>query len=316
MLWQIRKSRETAPPSSGGAVFIIVLCAIAALFGLSGCSERNANNAHTPNATEWPSPDPAIYEIIDSDGSVEGWIMGTIHALPDDVEWRTPSIDRAIGQADYLVLEVDNFDDSASTFARLATTPGLGDLAPRLEGDLRADLKAMVQRSHYTAASFRDMEEWAAAIILSQVDAPGRAANGVDRAILAEFANREVRGFETATAQFAAFDTLAAEDQRVLLEQTVQDWAQGPQQRRELMRAWIAGDIVSLEKASRSGIMADPELRKALLQNRNEEWAAQLASLLHGEDRPLVAVGAAHVVGPDGLPEMLAARGYDLRLLP
>lgn len=286
-----------------------------ALFTLAGCSGHSETETSASDATQWPSPSPAIHEIRNSDGAVEGWLLGTIHALPDGVQWRTSKIDRAIDEADYLILEVDNFEDSPGAFSRLATTPGLGDLAPRLEPDLRDDLEAMIERSHYTDASFRDMEEWASAIILSQVDAPGRAANGVDRAILAAFNGREVRGFETAATQFAAFDTLAHADQRVLLEQTVRDWAHGPQRRQELMRAWISGNTDRIEEASRAGIMADPELREALLVRRNEVWMAQLAPLLRGDDRPLVAVGAGHVVGPDGLPALLEARGYTVRLL-
>ncbi len=283
---------------------------------LASCGQREESATDGLEAFDWPTPSPAIYKITGEDSDVEGWLMGTIHALPDGIDWRTEAITQAIDDADYLILEVDNFDDSAATFSQLSTTPDLGALAPRVAPDLREDLNAMIARSHYSAASFRDMEEWAAAIVLSQVDAPGRAANGVDRALLTEFSDRDVRGFETAAVQFGAFDTLATADQRVLLEQTVRDWTGGPNERRELMAAWIAGDIERLEEATDTGIMADPELREALLVRRNAAWIAKLELLLRNEERPLVAVGAAHVAGPDGLPAMLEARGYTVERLP
>lgn len=293
-----------------GAAFAFVL---AACLALAGCDAPSVFDETETASVDWPTPDPAIFEITSADGEVEGWILGTIHALPDDIDWRTDAIERVVTEADYLVLEVDNFDDSASVFTRLSTTAGLGDLTPRLPADLVDEYEAMVRRSHYNQASFRDMEEWAAAIILSQVDAPGRAANGVDRAMLAAFDGREIRGFETAAQQFGAFDMLAVEDQRVLLTETIVDWAGGPDTRKELMRAWIAGDSDRLEEATTEGIMADPELREALLVGRNKAWLEQLLPMLEGQERPLVAVGAAHVLGPEGLPAMLEARGYEVR---
>ena len=82
---------------------------------------------------------PLLYEIANSDGEVEGWMLGTIHALPDDTEWRNAAIDRVAGEADSLLVEVAGMNDqagSAATLAELAITPGLGfDTAkPRSRG--------------------------------------------------------------------------------------------------------------------------------------------------------------------------------------
>jgi uncharacterized protein YbaP (TraB family) len=47
-----------------------------------------------------------------------------------------------------------------------------------------------------------------------------------------------------------------------------------------------------------------------LLVARNRRWDEAIAVMLQGTPRPLVAVGAAHLVGPDGLAVMLRSRGY------
>ena len=65
-----------------------------------------------------------------------------------------------------------------------------------------------------------------------------------------------------------------------------------------------------LEDATTRGIMADPELREALLVGRNRAWTQPLLEALKARGKPLVAVGTAHLVGPDGLVALLQERGY------
>ena len=65
-----------------------------------------------------------------------------------------------------------------------------------------------------------------------------------------------------------------------------------------------------------AAIQADPALRAALLTDRNRHWAAALTPLLQEGPRPLIAVGTAHLVGPDGLAALLEAQGYRIRRLP
>ncbi len=47
-----------------------------------------------------------------------------------------------------------------------------------------------------------------------------------------------------------------------------------------------------------------------LLVERNKNWMPKIEALFTRRGRALVVVGAAHLVGPDGLLAMLRSKGY------
>ena len=80
----------------------------------------------------------------------------------------------------------------------------------------------------------------------------------------------------------------------------------------DVEQAWLDGDLARLGPALVGRMKAQiPALYAALLERRNELWADKIAKeLATGDKVELVNVGALHMVGDDGLPALLAARGY------
>jgi uncharacterized protein YbaP (TraB family) len=166
------------------------------------------------------------------------------------------------------------------------------------------------------ADDFASEETWAAAIALARIDATGDPANGVDRALIADFAGRPVRELEGLRGQLSIFDRLPESAQAAMLAAVVRESETSARDPARLQRAWLAGDAAAIEQSTREGFLADPVLHEALLAGRNRRWADVLAPLLEQTPRPLIAVGAAHLVGPEGLAALLEARGYRVRRLP
>ncbi len=296
---------------------LFALVCTLALAGCSGGENTSDDGAQLLAADE--TANPLLYEITNAEGEFEGWMLGTIHALPDDTDWRTAQIETAIEDADLLLVEVPDLSSGsqiAEIFAELSTTPDIGPLPPRVAPDLRAELTEMMALSDFSPGQFDDTESWAAAIMLARVGAVGRPRNGVDRYVISQFEDRRIYGFEMAAQQLGIFDQLSPQDQRDLLEGTVREWAASRANPGHLTRAWLRGDAATLEQATSTGIMADEELREALLVGRNNRWMPVLLTHLEGNESVLVAVGAAHLVGPDGLPALLAEQGYTVQRAP
>lgn len=278
----------------------------AAMLALAGCGGEPQ-----------PEPRPALWEVTGPNGA-KGSIFGTVHALPDGLEWKTPAIDAAVKKSDSLVLEiVDPADEAAAraTFTRLANTARQPPLEARVDRGLRDELRAALAETRLPPGQFAALEDWAAALTLSfalEARDGYDPENGADRALLAAAGKRPVIGLETLEGQLGLFDALGPREQRALLEAVVAE-AGDEEASRRLVRAWFEGDISAIDREAHEGMMANPRLREALLVARNRAWAKQVAAMLREGKRPFVAVGAAHVVGVDGLPALLGAQGFEVR---
>lgn len=277
---------------------------------LAGCGDAPA---------DVPPPSPLMYEIASADGTTEGWLFGTIHALPDGARWETAAIGKAIAEADVLVVEVADLDDQAAAsalFSARAAAQGQPGVLERVPPPLRPALAGLAHKGGVDLDELQATDTWAAALILAAGVRYGDSRNGVDRALLERFRGREVVELEGMAPQLDLFDSLPEREQRDMLVAVVQDYQRWGDDPAHLVRAWLAGRVEQVIDPRQSALLADPELREVLLDGRNRRWAPRIDTLLKDGPPVLIAVGAGHIPGPEGLAALLAHRGYTLRALP
>jgi uncharacterized protein YbaP (TraB family) len=267
---------------------------------------------HAPPA---PRSKVALWAISDG-GAPRAWILGTIHALPPGTSWRRPAIDDAMAAADRLVMEIGeplNPAIAGQALARLAMTPGLPPPTMRLDPAGRAALVAAYGRLGLDDARFRNEESWAVALQISALASQksgADAADGVEPQLRRGMPGKPVIGLETVDSQFAVFDALPVRAQNVLLADVAREATDPRNDDADILEQWLRGDEVGLAHEADSDFLADPALHAALVTARNRAWVTQIDALLHTGAHPLIAVGAAHVAGRDGLTEMLRAKGW------
>ncbi len=259
-------------------------------------------------------PSPALWEAT-GPGGEHLYLFGTVHSLPAGVEWRTPVLDQAFAASDELLVEVDlaaRRGDIPAIFARLSRSPGLPPLSHRLpRSDGAALAKAMAGKG-LDDGDFAGMESWAAAITLSQAY-EANDGEGADLALLKAAKGKRIVELEGAEKQLRAFDALPEADQRDLLAAVAKEALEGERAGDARLENWRRGDVTALVREAHKGLLADPQLREALLVSRNREWAERITGELKRGDTLFVAVGAAHTVGPEGLAALLGARGFKVK---
>jgi uncharacterized protein YbaP (TraB family) len=254
---------------------------------------------------------PAFWKITGPHGE-QGWLLGTIHALPRAAAWRSPVIDGALGQANVVAVEVADLGDRAamaSLFDRLEHSPGLPPLSARIDPALRLALTRQLAAAHMSEADFATTETWAAALRLARAgEENGDSANGIDRAVLRAGAGKQVVELEGAERQLGLFDAMPETEQRAMLATVLRET--GRTEDNALADAWRKGNFAVIEAETRRGLLAVPALRETLFTARNKAWSEAISSRLIRGERVFVAVGAAHMAGTDGLAAMLRDQGF------
>jgi len=100
------------------------------------------------------------------------------------------------------------------------------------------------------------------------------------------------------------------DQQERLLSESLKDADAERANMSKLVDAWRAGDGAGVERIVLSELKTEPVLYQRLLVERNRNWMPKIEALFSRPTHALVIVGAAHLVGPDGLLAMLKAKGY------
>jgi hypothetical protein len=261
---------------------------------------------------------PPMWRIADDDTEII--LLGTFHILPPDVEWRSPELGKAIDAAEeiWFEAEVDTPAAQAETVRVLKSEGFLKNgvrLSNLLEAEDAAKLEQIAESLNVPAAAIDGMRPWQAFLILSVELIKSKGFDpsaGLENRLLGEgrARGRDFVFLETVRQQLGFFTQLAPEIERSLLTLTVRDWEKQIDELDKLFAAWKAGDADAIDALMNETMRKEaPAVYEVLVVKRNKAWTERIKAALESPGRKLIAVGAAHLVGADGVPAMLEAQG-------
>lgn len=263
--------------------------------------------------------DPAMWVVKDADSTV--YLLGTIHVMKPGVNWRSEKLDAALKSSDEYWMEADIEADPAiaQTYALNFGMDSRGSLASTVGEANYAKLLDVAKRYDVPTDQLHQMRPWLATMVLTRAQVVGIGYDpelGVDRTLEREAmeAGKPIKPFETASEQLGYLadmpDKIAAE----MLVQTLGEVDEGIEIVEKLQAAWLAGDVKQLQRIGPDKMRKDaPELFDAILVRRNTNWVKQIDTMLKGSGTQFIAVGAAHLVGKDSVPEQLGKLGYKVQ---
>lgn len=257
--------------------------------------------------------EPALWKVSDADSEI--YLFGSVHIFTRDMDWRTPEFDALLKSAEHVYFEVVLDVEAYSTITQISLTQGMFGNGETLADLLSsADYERVMAAAAQAGANARTLDRmrpWLAAMTLMNGVTP-KATAGVETLVDGEIEPERKRSLKTAAEQMGFFTDAPLDEQIDSLMATVEGIESGAITTLEpLMDAWESGDTVALLTAMNAQITSrDRALYDRLIDDRNARWVAPLEALLADNDESLVIVGAAHLVGPNGVPALLEQRGY------
>jgi len=248
-------------------------------------------------------------------GQPTHYLLGTIHSDDSRIVSVLDRLHRPMTEVDQVVLEI--LPDTASLVgASLAMLlPPDQRLSELISGDLYRRAGVSMQEKGVPEPVFARMKPWAVAVMLGTPELHGPAMDQViyQRALAA---GRRLAALETPAEQMALFDGLPQSLQIRMLEQVLEQRDELPEQFEAMIGAYLAGDLDRLQALSLEYEAAGDEqlaawFRRRLIQERNHRMLKRVLPMLE-QGATLVAVGALHLPGNEGLIKLLQGAGYSL----
>jgi uncharacterized protein YbaP (TraB family) len=244
------------------------------------------------------------------------YLLGSVHLLPETSRELPSGIADAYDAAVGLVFETDigAIDRPQVQIAMLAAARSPQGLKAEIGDKMYAQLARHAARIGMPVSACDPFRAWFCAMTLevfSYRKAGFSGDDGIDKQLYtrAHEDGKELRWLEQPAAHIGLFTGMSSALSRQFLASAVDDGDAGDDPD-ELLRAWKENDFGAIEKLDRSLQTGYPGVYQRLLAQRNRDWMPLLGRLLDGAEPQLVVVGAAHLMGPDGLIALLRARGY------
>lgn len=249
------------------------------------------------------------------------YLLGSIHLLREQDHPLPAAIYAAYNDAEKLIMELDM--DDMDPFEGQALTNELGliqdgqSLSDLLGPDLYAEAEALATAAQIPITLLAQAEPWFAAMnieIMLLMRMGFSPSFGIETHLMerAMADNKEILGFETMRQQLEFLDGLSEEAQNAMLIQALSEGVELEGMMDTVIDAWRKGDIQFMEDNLLADMENHAELNRVIVVDRNIDWTNQIEELIDDDIDYLIVVGTLHLVGDEGVPELLEARGYEV----
>lgn len=252
------------------------------------------------------------------------YLLGSIHLLKEShyplaaaIELAFTNSQLAVFEADVAEMEQPAVQLKLMTKARLPEGETLKD---QLSVATYEQFLEHAKRLEIPELVFSQFKPSLAAIMLAMLELQKLGfdpAYGVDKHFFdrARKAGKQTGALETVDFQINLVTEFTKEEGELLMKTTLKDIDNTRQMYDDILKAWQTGDGDALEKLINEALSEAPIIAKRMLTDRNRNWVPKIKELLNGRKTAIVIVGAGHLVGREGVVELLKKEGLKVTQL-
>ncbi|MDF1754694.1 MAG: TraB/GumN family protein [Verrucomicrobiales bacterium] len=282
-------------------------------------------SSHYCYHTQAQSPTPksvSIWEIRDHDNVV--YLAGSVHLLRESDLPIPDCYFRAYRECKHVYFELDmklvGQPEMKQRMLEMAQLPPEMTLSRFIPKETLARLQTYVRSKGVSAKTLNHLKPGMVIPTLSALSAREMGAspdNGIESLIYSRCKEdgTSVSGLETPEYQLSMFDELDPKSLDRLINQAIDDADKPADTLEKLLKAWRHGDNDTLDKLITEKTPRGGNVHDVVMVKRNQNWLPVIEQSIKSSQNDLFLVGAGHLVGPDGIVQMLTTKGYQVTQL-
>lgn len=288
-------------------LFAVLFFSLAALSGPAKATETDVAHAS-----------PALWQVEKGQGKV--YLLGSFHLLPKNYPWFEGIISQSFDRSEELVMEAEMTPEATAgmqaTVMKNAFFAADDNLQNHLDSVYYGKMLEQAKRlMGLDEAATRKMKPWFLALQISVISIMASGMDpdfGVDKYLegLAGKRSMTISGLETAQDSMNALMKHPLSVQSAMLTDTLDKLDDFKRYINSYLAAWASGDSDVLSHTMLADMAKHQAMYQALLVDRNKNWLPAIEAHINGNRTIFIVVGAAHLVGPDGIVTMLRDKGY------
>jgi uncharacterized protein YbaP (TraB family) len=265
-----------------------------------------------------PTPHTLLWRITGKGSTRPSYLFGTMHILCASDAALSDSLKAAIHSADEVWFEINLGDMTgmlnAIQFMRMNDNQTLSDLLKPDEykrvKDYFSSHQSMLQLPFSMLERFKPM---LISGLIEEQSLGCATTDGMEMQIMKALhegdQKKPINGLETAAFQASLFDSIPYTKQARELVDYIDSVDQNKEMTRQLATLYTKQDLDGIQALSDKDDPGMNDYMDLLLYARNRKWARELDTVLPAKSL-LIAVGAAHLPGKQGVIELLRKEGY------
>jgi len=278
--------------------------------------------AHAQQTKATAAGKHALWKVQGKQNAV--YLLGSVHVLKKENYPLPQPIEAAFSNANIVVFETDvDALEKPDVMMKLATKGRLPEgqtLSNVLTPSTYASFSNYLTQAGMPVALFDSFAPAMAALTLVALELKKMDLDpeyGLDKHFfkLARDGSKKIIPLETVDFQIGLMTDFSKEEGELLMKVTLKDIDKMRKDLGELLESWQKGDAAQLEKLLNESMEEAPVIYKRLVSDRNQRWLPKIEELLQGKDNAIVIVGAGHLVGANGVVELLKKKNYKVQQL-
>jgi uncharacterized protein len=252
------------------------------------------------------------------------YLLGSVHVLKSSDHPLAAPIEAAFSNSQIVLFETDvekmEQPETQLEMMRKSALPEGETLKQQLSPEVYAKFTKHLEAAGLPPIVFEKMKPAIAGIGLFFVKLQELGVEpeyGVDRYFFrkAQKEKKQIIPLETVEFQMSMLANFTKEEGELLVKGMMEEIDNMAKEYTELLAAWKIGDTDTLSKLLDRSMRDVPGVYKRLVVDRTRNWLPKAEELLNGNKKAIFVVGAGHLVGDEGLVELLKKKGFKARQL-